>query len=73
MRKCGDTGSGAPDWVHRIGNPGYNDTKSAFADCTLGIRGVGGHCGSPWFGNSDARPVARWVAWESAKADFVLL
>ena len=41
--------------------------------CTLGIRGVGEQCGPPWFGNSDARPVARWVAWESAKADFVLL
>jgi len=23
-----------PGWYHRVGNPGYNNTKSAFADCT---------------------------------------
>jgi hypothetical protein len=59
--------------VHRIGNPGYNDAKSAFADCTPGIAADGERLTFTIFPQQRRSPVARWVAWESAKADFVLL
>jgi len=58
--------------ANRIGNPGCNDTKSAFADCGVGGRALGGQP----FGRDDGTRAAKAVsrrrgcAGESAKADF---
>jgi|GEM_PF-7027664 len=62
-----ERGTGLED---RVGNPGYNNTKSAFADCTSASSRD-----AP-YGASDA-PIARGPRGrrrgESAKADFVSL
>jgi hypothetical protein len=57
---------------HRVENPGWNDTKSAFADCAAGYGAQGRQpCGLIKVGWNVRGP--RLWRDESAKADFVLL
>jgi len=69
-----------PGWKHRIGNPGLNDTKSAFADSPAWARGATrAHRTRAGLHRDVRRRPPDWPhaaampGEQSAQADFVLL